>query len=280
MRAVFAAIGAIALVVVVVLLAVLLFDIRIVRENDRVTQQYTVSVAAPTQVAQPVSTDSVSKKDLIDFESRVLTILESKQAVQAQQNAQVASAPAAVMTASQSLAVSTGCPKINGVSGSILPPNMCKYFFGSSMELTVPNGWWADAYLTDVGIARYGIQSGTTIQTVEMTLKPLSGTTLSSTAPSLDQQTAEKASAGQCPTTGQQIVDLLKGGKADKWTRPDATNAPGTWVYKDKGNLVQFTHPGFGQIDYWGGTAPASQTTVGNLPSHQDEITFKCEAAQ
>lgn len=82
-----------------------------------------------------------------------------------------------------------------------------------------------------------------------------------------------QAKTGQCPGSQQDVANLV-GGNPDKWSKPDLTQ-PQSWIYKNKGNLVQFNHPGFGRIDYWDG-APASQTNAGPLPSLQDEITFKC----
>lgn len=169
-----------------------------------------------------------------------------------------ASAPAA------QLASSASCPVVNGVSGTALTLGMCKYFFGSPMQLVVPANYWADAYLVDQGVAVYGIQPGTSIRTVEMTLKPLS-----STAPSSIVPTPSKQVAGQCPTTSVEAESLL-GGSAQFWSRPDPVNFPNTWVYSNKGNSVSFRYPGFGMFDAFNQMGVKGPITA-------DIATFKCK---
>lgn len=80
--------------------------------------------------------------------------------------------------------------------------------------------------------------------------------------------------ASSCFANGKTAADAL-GGKEDKWFQEDATNFPGTWKYKDKGQNVRLRHPGFGTLDYWDGSAKTTNQK-GDLPVDVDEATFKC----
>ena len=67
--------------------------------------------------------------------------------------------------------VAVDCPVLAGLQGKVLPSLDCKYKWQDPVTVTVPDGWYADAWLTDIGRAEYGIDAGRTVTTVEATLK-------------------------------------------------------------------------------------------------------------
>lgn len=71
--------------------------------------------------------------------------------------------------------------------------------------------------------------------------------------------------ATQCPTSPDQVASLL-GGKGSNW-KPEGK--PGGWVYN--GPKVSMKHPGYGKIDYDGGTTRSGSTPAGIV------FTFWCK---
>lgn len=190
------------------------------------------------------------------------------------------------------------CPQINGMMGSPIPVG-CKYFAMQPVPVTVPQGWFADAYIPNQG-AVYGQQPGTQFTTVEMTLKPLPG------GGSRLQQDGGQPQTAAPPQGGNQQPAAPSGAQGGGASAPppattggtalnaqnivqlvvkDATQQGSVTCNKQESNYVcsasgdvTVTHPGNGvQIDYWGGfPAPANAGSC-NVTSTQAEHNVICD---
>lgn len=62
------------------------------------------------------------------------------------------------------------CPVLNGANPVNVAINTCVYRYVPYATVQVPNGWYADAYVTNQG-TRYGLPAGTVVQVTDITLK-------------------------------------------------------------------------------------------------------------